>query len=307
MKKLTVLLLGILVSVFTFNSNGLANLSDITADDVATVSSDGKKSYGKAVISKNKKIEITFDLENLSTDNIESAKLVLKLTKVKKAGSIEAYSGGTLITKENVGKDDSKLSIPVTDIVTKGSNTLTFELVGVDGLKAKLGDNPKLRLCQKSEGATGVSPLKVFDANGQELGLYVGRDNNNSTEVFIPSLQKPILISDYNNSGYATFGVSSFYESEDCTGTIYVNKAVGSSHLIFKIRYSDYVSYASSYYTVNVDTVAETLTVRSIYDGVICNTNNIGFEPIIGEFLLPTKVDLPFNVPVALPLKLVYE
>ena len=152
MKRFVISLLCILC---IFSSNVSASIiSEINADYAATILKNGRKSFRKLVVNKSKKVEVGFDIEGITVEHIELAKLILSIQKVQKLGTLEIYSNEALLTKETVNQGNMIISADVTEVI-KDNQNVTFELIGIDGLKIKFCNNPRLRLYQISSGEPG--------------------------------------------------------------------------------------------------------------------------------------------------------
>jgi hypothetical protein len=190
---------------------------------------------------------------------------------------------------------------------------------------------PESRICWNIEGAQGPpgaegppgpegppgSPggVKVYDATdpNQYLGILVGGGVHGVSEIFMPDLNKIVLVN--RSDGEIPVGVW-YFEKIDCdlTGPVYV----GTSDLIYRLSYNGDPKYyigqgPQQWLTVGVDFLSK---LRSGCFGDPCGPDSCcswceNESPGSARFGLYEAYEvleaLPFTVPVALPLRYEYQ
>jgi hypothetical protein len=152
--------------------------------------------------------------------------------------------------------------------------------------------------------------LKVYDANGQELGLAMGVGGNGAS-IFSPSLNEFIYIAANGyaelpnaNSGILTSGIGNiisriFYQSSDCTGNPYAPTDNGFyTNQVLAFSPTENFTYHSS------DPMT-TVTTFSLKSWSSPNTCQSGIAHFDGWPLYP--VTLPFPTPIAQPVQFKYQ
>jgi hypothetical protein len=138
--------------------------------------------------------------------------------------------------------------------------------------------------------------VKVYDANGQFLGIFLGYDYP-SVYVFVPSLNVQTGISDSSGViGVSNIAPYLFFESTDCTGTPFARPY--ATYQLSRVGADNYLG----------EHIAPTeMQLHSILDGSlgICQQTTAGFH----DRVVPAQrvTQLPFTVPVALPLRFEYQ
>jgi hypothetical protein len=145
------------------------------------------------------------------------------------------------------------------------------------------------------EGPAGA--IDVYDADGQYIGLLVDVDsinqfNTTTTTVYIPTLQKSIVIDistgDVHNSSGTAF---LYFESNNClTGQPYAKANVQLS----------IIKNDSKYYKIIGDSLVVAVNTNS--HRTASGDCNSGPGTVTG--LPMEEVTLPFTLPVAIPLRL---
>jgi hypothetical protein len=133
--------------------------------------------------------------------------------------------------------------------------------------------------------------IKVYDANNQYLGHFV-QFNESTLTIYVPSANR--MISLYMNGdlgGQIIYNYDSLvYESSNCTGTPYV-----STYSMYEIREQTGKYYAGA--------LMQSTTKNLFSVGTIGNCVTLT-EPYTYEVVEAIEVALPFNFPVAIPLRL---
>jgi hypothetical protein len=153
---------------------------------------------------------------------------------------------------------------------------------------------------QGTQGPPGAGAVQVYDANGQYIGIWIVFNYSTSmADIFVPSLKKFVRISmtdgelvplamSINNA--ATL----FYVTGDCSGSPYIEGGFQDSYYIEPSGSAANRKYYVVQYTSN-----STSYLSSRPGGGDCQA--YGTSAILEP---ATEVQLPFIVPVALPLQL---
>ncbi len=130
----------------------------------------------------------------------------------------------------------------------------------------------------------------THDAEGNQLGIYLGNSSNNIVQIHVPSLERDVHI---NISSGDLTGRDIYFGSYDCSGIAHV-VAEGA----YKIILNGDLYYAG-------EKAAPTqLSVHSVFRSY--NASCEAFNST--RFVVPADtVELPFVLPVALPLSLEVE
>jgi hypothetical protein len=162
-----------------------------------------------------------------------------------------------------------------------------------------------------SQNSTSKS-LRVYDANGQELGLLInhGSDNTNSDAidtVYSPALKRFIyLVQRPNSNNYGGFRnrTTAVYQTPDCTGTAYT-----LNHDLYTDT-NDLLPFSPQvFYIFDDSETSTTITINSqgywnwSTNTLICTPS--GPSTLAAYQLHP--VSLPFSTPVVLPLQYKYQ
>jgi hypothetical protein len=138
--------------------------------------------------------------------------------------------------------------------------------------------------------------VKVYDANDQFLGILL--NNGASVEVFIPGLNLDTLIDTATGeiaTGYTT------YENLHCTGEPMISIYSSGNRLWRMLTNSDEIYMAGTGIPVQKEG-------RSVFYGSSNTCQNSSWETtFFPESISIPKEDIPFTLPVALPLKFRYQ
>jgi len=144
-----------------------------------------------------------------------------------------------------------------------------------------------------------LAEMRVYDNNAQFIGVPIQED-----DFFIPDLQKTCNIS--NKTG-TLFIASVFFTGSDCqSGTVYVQcTGTGSEtgHLGHIVRGPDAKLYTEN--SVQSQMVANLYELRSLPEGGTSCTS-VAFPMPLCEAVIFNQANLPFTLPVALPLTYEY-
>jgi hypothetical protein len=157
------------------------------------------------------------------------------------------------------------------------------------------------------QGPPASAGIKVYDADGQYLGLLVAAENlhlyDASMIIYLPSIKKLIRISVTTGKTMPfdpSMGTTPFFRSYDCTGYTYFrvwNSITTKGGFDYHIIPADIHSTNSDHYTLSGQ--AGFYQFYSYLDDGECIYSS-AFE---GVGVFGFKIELPFNVPVALPLQ----
>jgi len=149
---------------------------------------------------------------------------------------------------------------------------------------------------QGPQGPTGFTGASVYDDNNQFLG-YVDHysPGYDGIKIYIPSLKNFIGIVTSTVGSLPVGEVLSaglYFQSSDCSGKPYIS--MDAAHGIVKV--------AGKYYTGKSMHMFEP-DVHSFWDSYNSICLNLSWEPG-GLVELTEEISLPFNTPVALPLRI---
>jgi hypothetical protein len=158
--------------------------------------------------------------------------------------------------------------------------------------QCRMNENP---ISLNTGNTGGTESIKVFDADGQYLGIL------QDVDIYVPSLKKLVQLDIYQNLPQPSGDVvhaQLYFESNDCTGQPYTE--VASSTSIFR--------NSGKYYTGSkISPLSITVNSAIYYDWTVpefyCYAYDDTYKPS-GTFITAEEVTLPFTVPVALPLRL---
>ncbi len=131
----------------------------------------------------------------------------------------------------------------------------------------------------------GSGGVKVFDGNGQFLGVLLGTQNG-VADIYISSLSGSVHISFVTGDAEETY---LSFESRDCTGQPYVSGSV--SYTIVKSGGAYYIGELVA--PVNVQ-------ISSIFENGKCQLANQLSRGVVPAARI---THLPFTLPAALPLR----
>jgi hypothetical protein len=163
------------------------------------------------------------------------------------------------------------------------------------------------------------SGIRVYDANDQFLGLFLGFmpvvssglvSGPGYVEIFVPALNYTVAINVYGSEGWrgnifrAIDAVD--YETNDCTGPTAYPIAYGTGHT--PAQFLDiYASVTNDmrfrYYRPVGDSILKTITVRSSWTEYGCVNRSSPEEFTLFEATEIPESAFPFTLPVALPLR----
>jgi hypothetical protein len=152
------------------------------------------------------------------------------------------------------------------------------------------------------QNASGKA-LRVLDANGNELGIYMSDNTGNITTFFIPSVNRRLTIAgDHPLDRWALL-----YNSTDCSGTPYIYATNNPDNHLNDI----YSIGPNVYYEIKDHaTPLNALYVHSSYR-FNSNTNQFecvgGYQQISDGAYEVQEVTLPFSEPIATPLQFRYQ
>jgi hypothetical protein len=171
---------------------------------------------------------------------------------------------------------------------------------------------------QQANQATQISKLqnstgkqfKVYDANGQELGLLISHTvpTVGVTTVYSTALHRFMFLDLEPGSIDGSFynNVTTFYQSTDCTGTKYAF----ADDVNRNNTYDDLMPASPSAYYIIPDSEAPTTVSLNSEQSWYSALNKL---VCIGEIRGATQVyqlqqvDLPFSIPLAAPLQFKYQ
>lgn len=135
-----------------------------------------------------------------------------------------------------------------------------------------------------------TADLIVYDADDQMLGIFIGNVDNNTVQVYFPSIGSVLNI---NISTGETLGSDIYYEGDDCSGTPNV-LAVGTYRII---------KNGETYYT------GDKVRPENRQINSVLRSYNSSCEPFSGtRRVVPAQeIILPVSLPVALPLSIETE
>jgi len=169
---------------------------------------------------------------------------------------------------------------------------------GIQGVPGPAGE-PGVKGDKGDPGENGKS-LKVFDADGNELGLLVDYDHN---KIFNETLGKIFLLN-LNPDNTASLPWTDIqFSTDDCSGTPYLY----ISDVDMSKKGNEIISPGPGYYYIVNKTIPNTtINMRSVlhfaYDSsrtVICQ-GNIGFGNVVRTL---NRISLPFTEPIKTPLE----
>lgn len=206
----------------------------------------------------------------------------------------------------NVTKDDVQKMITdaLTPIHTSISDILT-RLTNLENAFAPLPNQvSSLQTAVASNSAQlgTIKSLKVFDANGNFLGILVDHNNSFNT-IFSAALNRLIYLND-NTFANQT---AALYQSADCTGTPY-DPNIGEGH---NERANDLLPFGKSgiYFILNNPDAPTTISTASqqLWDSSSNKLNCVSDVRTNIQAYQLFPVNLPFSVPLAMPLQIKYQ
>jgi len=149
--------------------------------------------------------------------------------------------------------------------------------------------------------------LHVYDADDQYLGILLSNIGYRSsyrggTEIFIPSLRLAIEIQAEDGSGHIARQNNVFFENPNCSGPAFLKEAWPD--VLYRFGGTpEYPEYPARYFVLRTS-IGEPFPYRSEL-GQLCNTGSSDPPPFEtgGPAIEILEADIPFNLPVALPLR----
>jgi prepilin-type processing-associated H-X9-DG protein len=130
------------------------------------------------------------------------------------------------------------------------------------------------------------SQIKVYDANDQYIGNFLYFDGH--MNVFIPSMKIMTKIS--VNNGDISGDLRLFFESDNCSGQAYAG--AGLLYVIVKNSGKSYIGSGNEYYDIDA--------MSTIPDGYDCSSL---IQTMYNVVPVVEVTELPFSIPVALPMR----
>lgn len=184
---------------------------------------------------------------------------------------------------------------------------LAWNIQGLQGEKGDEGD-PGEKGEKGDDGKDGME-LHVFDANGQELGIYVGDHTANPSEQPITFNTDLGVFLKFAQSGAeqkkVTFEPRSaelLFEQKNCEGNAFAS--INASRPIQNVFSADgdgTIPRVYSLFLIGKEPAARTILSRSSGDEAIPCVNFT--TPQIKETLTTSDIVLPFTEPLAWPLE----
>lgn len=155
---------------------------------------------------------------------------------------------------------------------------------GLQGLKGEKGD----------PGSDAIAKvLKIFDANGVELGIYM-----DPSKFFYKPIGKRISVD--IGSGYIDGSEEIKFATSDCSGTPYLTSSTNQTELKNNLIRSG----AGEYYVIHSGPYGQTVTIHSFKQpGASCETVNWQFT----NYYVLSQITIAITEPIALPLVYKYE
>jgi hypothetical protein len=153
----------------------------------------------------------------------------------------------------------------------------------------------------------GSKAFHVYDANGQELGITFD-GTGTGANIYSPALQRFIYLSftSYSIDGDFSSAYHALYQSADCSGTPYL-LATGA---IANNPTNNLLPVSPNAFYIIPDSAAPTTVSIHSEQSWDPNTNLVSCSPNTisnTQAYQLQQVDLPFTVPLALPLHFKYQ
>jgi hypothetical protein len=154
-----------------------------------------------------------------------------------------------------------------------------------------------------TNGAPGQN-LHLFDANGQDLGIFLGRTQYGDYQVFLPNAGVTVNITTQDDQQKVTLhpaeGGASSYTTADCSGTAYTTSG-GDLNVLSEVVPS---SSGTHYYTpIAQARVSETIASYTDDSG----NCRIPAAPNVSQVIPLKEISMPFTEPIAWPLHIQAE
>ena len=220
--------------------------------------------------------------------------------------NIPASAAAKFATLQEVQDAINTALTPIDDAIASLQSTQTTHTSQISDLQT-----------QQASQATAISnlqnssskQLKTYDANNQELGIVTTYDGSNDT-IYSPTLARFIYlrISDQSFDGTFSPNGSPNYQSNNCTGTPYINADQTSV-------YNSLFAGPDNFYIVPSSETPTTITTNSViswdfthHQFSCCPSPTCTFgPPVTTQVYQLHQVTLPFSVPLALPLQFKYQ
>lgn len=157
------------------------------------------------------------------------------------------------------------------------------------------GRNADLVYAASRAESGGGASIQVYDAAGQYLGVLVGRGKmQDDVMIFIPALHKFTTVKQSTGQIEST---SLTFESPDCQGTAYLPGGVDTIY-----------NCAGKYYVGGTRAHNILRTATQTYQGACVNWSP-EYDKLADMFQAKdlAETEIPFTLPVALPLRYEYE
>lgn len=150
--------------------------------------------------------------------------------------------------------------------------------------------------------------LKVFDANGTELGIYANSSDLEVQRIFIPSVNRFLdLLLD---TGSTDKSVDLVFTTNNCSGIPYLvttlpgGTSAAAALNAAKTNWQVLAENNNTYYSIDTSTKVIITRLRSSQKpGEECKKEELGDLNVIPG----VEITLPFPLPVKLPLEVRYE
>ncbi len=190
---------------------------------------------------------------------------------------------------------------PIFTTIQYVDNAISTALSPIQSAIANLQSQQANQASQISNLQSSIGKsLKVFDANGQELGILV--DHTGSYEVvYSQAINKFISLDELGGIDGRT---GAYYQSNNCTGTPYEPNSASITNTNNLLPFSPQL-----FYIINSSDTPTTITTGSVsvwndsVNHVICTPNS---QTLTNAYQLH-PVSLPFSTPVALPLQFKFQ
>jgi len=147
----------------------------------------------------------------------------------------------------------------------------------------------------------GGGALRVFDNQGDELGIYMDDD-----KVFLAELNRYVKLENHGTYYSLTDRVNAYYTSNDCSGTAYID----FNDDALKVKLNEIISIGPGKYFIVTKDYQRTNIVSYSYlrwdtasNDFICQTWAPPFDGVIEL----TPIDLGINEPINTPLEYRFE
>jgi hypothetical protein len=195
-------------------------------------------------------------------------------------------------------------SLPILAIATFGF-LMIGETGSADDIRACISKRGKIRVvedhqrCRPWESETTLSTrsrppeLRVFDGDGNDLGIYAGRSNS-GFYIYLEDLGVNLIV--WNWGEYSVGSRSLWFGEEDCGGTAYIEDR--HANLVNGIRTPEggWRFFVAGPFPEKVETVIESVSSDGSWS---CN-NNVISDPV--TMIIGHPIDLEAHLGVTFPL-----